>query len=40
MGGPEDNLGYENNPEVMSKIGGEKIFYSDKIHKKNQGIFA
>ena len=40
MGDPEDNLGYENNPGIKSKIGDEKIFYSDKIHKKNQGMFS
>ena len=31
---PEDNLGYENNQSFKSKIGDEKIYYSDKIQKK------
>ena len=36
---PEDNLDYENNSVIKSKIGDEKIYYSDKISKKQKGMF-
>lgn len=34
---PEDLLNYENDPTITSKIGDEKIYYSDKIEKYSFG---
>ena len=34
---PEDLLNYANDPEITSRIGTEKIFYSDKIEKYKFG---
>ena len=34
---PEDLLNYANDEEITSKIGNEKIFYSDKIEKYKFG---
>ena len=31
---PEDNLKFESDPKIRSKIGNEKIYYSDKIKKR------
>ena len=37
---PEDLLNYENEPEIMQKIGSEKIYYSDKIVKRKKAFFG
>ena len=35
----EDKLAFQNNPDVMNKLGEEKIYFSDKIMKKQMGLF-
>ena len=37
---PEDLLNYANDQEITSRIGKEKIFYSDKIEKYKFGFFS
>ena len=37
---PEDLLNYENDQDMLKKIGNEKIYYSDKIEKYKFGFFA
>ena len=37
---PEDLLNFENNQKIMTKIGNEKLFYSDKIKKKKFGMLS
>ena len=37
---PEDKLGLENNQDIRSKIGEEKIIYSDKMSKINNSLFT
>ena len=37
---PEDKLGIENNMDITSKLGDEKIVFSDKMIKVNNSLFT
>ena len=36
----EDNLKFQDNPNIKNKIGEEQIYFSDKIQKKTVEIFS
>ena len=35
----EDKLGFQNNSNVKGKLGEEKVYFSDKIQKKQETAF-